>query len=159
MMEVTASGLVTQRFLRGMQASQLNALARTASEVMFPARHRISADGDYAEKFWLIQSGYVALDVLVPGEGQEVIGRVGLGGLVGWSWFLPPYRWAFGAVCVTEVKAFQFDAQAVRDLCAADPELRDELTTRLFQVVAERLLDTRTRLISRPHETSPYAAA
>jgi CRP-like cAMP-binding protein len=126
---------------------------------MFPARHRICADGDYAEKFWLIRSGYVALDVLVPGEGQEVIGRVGLGGLVGWSWFLPPYRWAFGAVCVTEVKAFQFDAQAVRDLCAADPELRDELTTRLFQVVAERLLDTRTRLISRPHETSPYAAA
>ena len=159
MMEVTASGLVTQRFLRGMQASQLDALARAASEVMFPAGHRISADGDYAEKFWLIESGYVALDVLVPGEGQEVIGRVGLGGLVGWSWFLPPYRWAFGAVCVTEVKAFQFDAQAVRDLCAADPELRDELTTRLLQVVAERLLDTRTRLTTRPHETSPYAAA
>jgi hypothetical protein len=40
---------------------------------------------------------------------------------VGWSWLLPPYQWAFGAVCVTEVKAFQFNAQAVRELCAADP--------------------------------------
>jgi CRP/FNR family transcriptional regulator, cyclic AMP receptor protein len=159
MMEVTASGLVTQRFLHGMQASQLDALAKTASEVMFPARHRIFADGEYADKFWLIQSGYVALDVLVPGEGEVVIGRVGLGGLVGWSWLLAPYQCAFGAVCVTEVKAFQFDAHAVRELCAADPELRNGLTSRLFQVVADRLQDTRSRLIVRPHDTSPYAAA
>ena len=84
MMEVTASGLVTQRFLHGMQASQLDELAETASEVMFPSGHRIFADGDYADKFWLIESGYVALDVLVPGQGQVVIGRVGIGGLVGW---------------------------------------------------------------------------
>src|SRR5580700_5406315 len=113
-MEVTASGLVTQRFLRGMQAGQLDVLAETASEVTFPAGQRIFADGDYADKFWLIESGYVALDVLVPGEGEVVIGRVGIGGLVGWSWLLPPYRWAFGAVCATEVKAFQFNAHAVR---------------------------------------------
>ena len=50
MMEVTASGLVTQRFLHGMQASQLDALAKTASEVIFPAGHRIFADGDYAAR-------------------------------------------------------------------------------------------------------------
>ena len=159
MLEVTASGLVTQRFLRGMPVRHLDALAETASEVMFPARHRIFADGDYAGKFWLIQSGYVALDVLVPGEGLAVIGQVGIGGLVGWSWLLPPYHWTFGAVCATEVKAFQFNAQAVRDRCAADPALKDELTRRLFQVVAGRLKDTRTRLITRSYDMSPYAAA
>jgi CRP-like cAMP-binding protein len=159
MLEVTASGLVTQRFLRGMPARQLDALAETASEVMFPARHRICADGDYAGKFWLIQSGFVALDVLVPGEGLAVMGRVGIGGLVGCSWLLPPYQCAFGAVCVTEVRAFQFNAQEVRELCAADPALRDELTRRLFQVVTGRLQDTRTRLITRSRDTSLYAAA
>ena len=159
MSEVTASGLVTQRFLRGMPARQLEALAETASEVMFPARHRIFADGDYADKFWLIQSGYVTLDVLVPGEGLAVIGRVGIGGLVGWSWLLPPYQWAFGAVCVTEVKAFEFNARALRDRCAADPALSDELTRRLFRVVASRLQDTRTRVITGSRDLSPYTAA
>ena len=158
-MEVTASGLVTQRFLHGMQASQLDALAKTASEVMFPARHRIFADGEYADKFWLIQSGYVALDVLVPGEGEVVIGRVGLGGLVGWSWLLAPYQCAFGAVCVTEVKAFQFNAEGVRDLCTADPVLRDELARRLLEVVAGRVQDTRTRLIAGSRDRSPYVVA
>jgi CRP/FNR family transcriptional regulator, cyclic AMP receptor protein len=159
MLEVTAAGLVTQPFLHGMPAQQLDALAEAASEVIFPAGHRLIADGDYAGKFWLIQSGYIVLDVLVPGEGLEVIGRVGIGGLVGWSWLVPPYQWAFGAVCVSEVRAFQFDAQAVRDRCAADPALGDELTRRLFQVVAGRLRDTKTTLITRCWETSPYAAA
>ncbi len=158
MLEVTASRLVTQRFLRGMEPGHLEALATAASEVMFPARHRIFADGDYADKFWLVQSGHVALDVLVPGEGLVVIGEVGIGGLLGWSWLFPPYHWAFGAVCVTEVRAYQFNAQLIRRLCAAEPAFKDELTRRLFEVVAGRLQDTRTRLVAGPHGVSPYAA-
>jgi CRP/FNR family transcriptional regulator, cyclic AMP receptor protein len=159
MLEVTAARLSAQRFLRGMGSRQVDALARTASEVMFPARHRIFADGDHADKFWLVQSGHVALDVLVPGAGPTVIGRVGIGELVGWSWLVPPYRWAFGAVCVTEVRAFQFAAPAVRDLCAADPALGDELSRRLHQAAAARLQDTRTRLAAGPRDVSPCAAA
>ena len=157
MLEVTASVLVTQRFLRGMEPGHLEALAKAASEVMFPARHRIFADGDYADKFWLVQSGHVALDVLVPGEGLVVIGRVSIGGLLGWSWLFPPYHWAFGAVCVTEVRAYQFNARTVRDLCTADQALRDELTRRLFEVLAGRLQNTRTTLIAGPRDVSPYA--
>ena len=149
MMEVTATTLVTQRFLRGMQADQLDTLAEAASEVLFPAGHRIFGEGDYADHFWLIESGHVALDVQVPGEGMTVIGDVGIGGLVGWSWLIPPYQWAFGAVCVTEVKAFEFNALVVRERCAADLLLRDELTQRLFRVVAGRLKDTRIRLTTR----------
>ncbi len=159
MLQVTASGLVRQRFLSGMETGHLDALATAASDVMFPARHRIFADGDYADKFWLIQSGYVVLDVPVSGGGRVVIGRVGSGGLVGWSWLVPPYQWAFGAVCLTEVKAFQFNAETVRDLCTADPALRDELTGRVFQVIAGRLKDTRASLVTRSWGTSPYAAA
>jgi CRP/FNR family transcriptional regulator, cyclic AMP receptor protein len=157
MLEVTASRLVTQRFLRGMEPCHLEALAKAASEVMFPARYRIFADGDYADKFWLVQSGYVALDVLVPGEGLVVIGRVSIGGLLGWSWLFPPYHWAFGAVCVTEVRAYQFNARTVRGLCTADQAFRDELTWRLFEMVAGRLHETTTRLMARPRDVSPFA--
>jgi CRP/FNR family cyclic AMP-dependent transcriptional regulator len=116
---------------------------------MFPAGHRIFADGGYVGSFWLIESGYVTLDVDVPGERPVIIGTVGIGGLLGWSWLLPPYQWAFGAVCVTEVKAIEFKAPAVRDRCAADPGLGYEPTRRMFQVLAGRLQDTRDRLIAR----------
>lgn len=150
MVEVTASELVAQRFLHGMRPGQLGALAEAASEVTFPPGHRIFGEGDNANHFWLIESGYVVLDVHVPGEGLTVIGRVGIGGLVGWSWLIPPHQCSFGAVCVTEVKAFEFDAQAIRERCTDDRELSDELTQRVLQVVAGRLLDTKTMLLSRP---------
>jgi CRP/FNR family transcriptional regulator, cyclic AMP receptor protein len=149
MMEITASTLDCQRFLHGLRADQLDALAATASEVMFPAGHRIFAEGGPAGSFWLVASGYVALDVPVPGESPVIIGTVGIGGPLGWSWLLPPYQWAFGAVCVTQVRAFEFRASAVRDHCAADPDLGHELTQRMFQVLAGRLQDTRARLIAR----------
>jgi CRP/FNR family cyclic AMP-dependent transcriptional regulator len=154
MMEVMASALAGQRFLHGLRAEQLDALAATASEAVFPAGHRIFAEGGPVGSFWLIESGYVALDVQVPGESPIVIGTVGIGGLLGWSWLLPPYQWAFGAVCVTQVRAFEFRAAAVRDRCAADPDLGHELTQRMFQVLAGRLQETRARLIARSVETS-----
>ena len=149
MMEVTASTLAGQRFLRGLRAVQLDALAATASEVMFPAGHRIFAEGGPVGSFWLVESGYVALDVPVPGDIPVTIGTVGIGGPLGWSWLLPPYQWAFGAVCVTQVRAIEFRAPAVRDRCAADPDLGRELTQRMLQVLAGRLQDTRAALIAR----------
>ena len=102
-------------------------------------------------KFWLIRSGHAALDLNVPGEGPVVIDTIGIGGLLGWSWLFSPYQWAFGAVCVTPVEAFEFDAAAVRDSCAADPALGYDLTQRLARVLAGRLQSTRTRLIAGYH--------
>jgi len=149
MMEVTAAVLGRQRFLHGLGAGQLESLAATASEVTFPPRHRIFANEDHVGGFWLIESGCVVLDVQVPGESPAVIATVGIGGLLGWSWLLAPYLRAFGAVCVTEVRAIEFRAKAVRDRCAADPELGHELTLRMFRVLTGRLQDTTARLIAR----------
>ena len=159
MIQVTGRVLAGQRFLHGLEPGQLDALASTASEVLFPAGYRIFADGGYADKFWLVEAGHVAVDMQVPGEGAAVIANVGLGGLLGWSWMTPSHRWAFGAVCVTEVKACEFDAAAVRERCAADPALGVELTRRLFQVLAGRLQDTRTTLITRSTDASRQATS
>jgi CRP/FNR family transcriptional regulator, cyclic AMP receptor protein len=159
MLQVTGKVLAGQRFLNGVGAAQLDELATAASEVMFPAGQRIFAEGGYADKFWLVESGHVAVDMQVPGEGAAVIANVGLGGLLGWSWMVPSRKWAFGAVCVTEVKAYEFNASAVRERCAADPALGDELTRRLFQVLAGRLQDTRTTLISRSQDAIRYATS
>ena len=148
MTECTAAELATHPFLHGMSRPQLAVLAEFASDVRFPARHRLFEDGGSASRFWLIRSGSVALDLNVPGQGRVTIETIGLGELLGWSWLFPPFRWAFGAVTVSPVEAFEFDGRAVRACCAADPRLGYELTQRLAQVVANRLEATRIRLIS-----------
>ena len=155
MIEVTAVALAAHPFLHGMSHGHLAVLADAASDVTFPAKHRLFEDDHGATRFWLIQSGHVTLDLHVPGRGRMNIESIGMGELLGWSWLFPPYRWAFGATAVTAVEAFEFDAPDVRECCSADPELGYELNQRVARVLAKRLQATRIRLIAR----SGYSAA
>ena len=148
MIEVTADALATHPFLHGMSRDHLAVLAETATDVTFPVRHRLFEDGGGANRFWLIQSGQVALDLDVPGQVRMMVETIGMGELLGWSWLFPPYRWAFGAVAASPVEAFEFDARAVRTSCESDPALGYEVTRRLARVVTKRLHATRVRLIS-----------
>ena len=157
MIEVNAAALAAHSFLRGMSHDQLGVLAEAARDVSFPARYRLFEDGGSATRFWLIQSGHVSLDLHVPGEGPVVIETIGMGELLGWSWLFPPYTWAFGAVAVTAVEAFEFDAPTVRERLAADPELGYEFNQRVTRVLARRLQATRIRLIERSgHSTAVH---
>jgi CRP/FNR family transcriptional regulator, cyclic AMP receptor protein len=157
MIEVSAASLAAHPFLHGMSRDQLGVLAESARDVKFPARHRLFEDGGLATRFWLIQSGHVSLDLHIPGEGPVVIETIGIGELLGWSWLFPPYKWAFGAVAATPVEAFEFDAAAVREHCAADPGLGYELNQRIARVLAKRLQATRIRLIARSgHEAAVH---
>ena len=149
MTEVNAAALAAHPFLHGMSRDQLAVLAEAARDVKFPARYRLFEDGGNATRFWLIQSGHVSLDLHVPGEGPVVIETIGMGELLGWSWLFPPYKWAFGAVAVTEMEAFEFDAPTVRERCEADPGLGYEFNRRITRVLAHRLQATRIRLITR----------
>jgi CRP/FNR family transcriptional regulator, cyclic AMP receptor protein len=155
MIEVTAAALAAHPFLRGMSADRLGVLAEAARHVTFPARYRLFEDGGTASRFWLIQCGHVSLDLHIPGEGPVVIETIGMGELLGWSWLFPPYKWAFGAMTITAVEAFEFDAPMVRERCAAYPELGYEFNQRVTRVLAKRLQSTRIRLIGR----SGYSAA
>ena len=148
MIEVTAEALAGHPFLHGMPHAHLAVLADTAKDVTFPARHRLFEDGGRATSFWLIQSGHVALDLNVPGQGRMKIDTIGMGELLGWSWLFPPYRWAFGAVTVSPVEAFELDGRMVRACCQDDPVLGHDLTQRLARVLAKRLQATRVRLIT-----------
>ena len=148
MIEVTADALATHPFLHGLSHDHLTVLAGTACDVTFPARHRLFEDGGSATRFWLLQSGHVALDLHVPGQGRMKIDTIGMGELLGWSWLFPPYKWAFGAVAASPVEAFEFDARTVRARCAADPVLGYEVTRRVARVLSKRLQSTRVRLIT-----------
>ncbi len=148
MIEVTAAALAVHPFLHGMPGDQLAVLGRAASDITVPAGHRFFEDGGHANRFWLIQSGHVTVDVHVPGQGRVPIDTIGMGELVGWSWLFPPFMWAFGAVAGSPVEAFEFDARAVREWCASDPALGYEVTRRVAEVLTRRLKSTRTRLIT-----------
>ncbi|MGP3948976.1 cyclic nucleotide-binding domain-containing protein [Streptomyces sp. 7N604] len=123
---------------------QLMALAR---EVSFPMGARIFHEGGKADRFWIIHTGTVALDLHVPGRRAAVVETIGAGELLGWSWLIPPGRWHLGAEATSPVRALEFDAEAVRGLCQEAPVLDHALCTYVATVIANRLMAARTRLL------------
>ncbi|GHE49276.1 hypothetical protein GCM10017771_70640 [Streptomyces capitiformicae] len=123
---------------------QLMSLAR---EVSFATDERIFNEGGKADRFWIIHTGTVTLDVRVPGRRAAVIESLGAGDLLGWSWLVPPRHWHMGAQAASPVRAYEFEAAAIRELCGKDPELDHALLTYVVGVIADRLRSARVRLL------------
>ncbi|TKA09455.1 Crp/Fnr family transcriptional regulator [Actinacidiphila oryziradicis] len=122
-------------------------LMKLAREVSFPAGTRVFEEGSRADRFWIIQSGSVTLDLHVPGRRAAAVGTLGPGDLLGWSWLFPPYSWHLGAEAHVQVRAMEFDATLVRALCEADPVLGRAMFRSVGEIVASRLQSARTRLL------------
>lgn len=122
-------------------------LMQFAREVSFPAGTRVFEEGEPADRFWIVRTGSVNLDIQEAGRRPVVVESLGHGDLLGWSWLLPPYAWRMGAEAFTPLRAYEFDATAVRALCEADPDLGLAVTRRVLDVVARRLQATRLRLL------------
>lgn len=122
-------------------------LMEFSRDVSFPQGSRIFEEGGEADRFWIIHTGSVYLDLRAHGRPAATVEMLGHGDLVGWSWLVPPHTWRLGAEAFTPVRAHEFDAGAVRALCDADPVLGLALTRRVLEVVAHRLQATRIRLL------------
>lgn len=130
--------------LSGVHRARLMGLAR---QVNFPEGTRILEEGAHADHFWIIRTGTVALDMHVPGRRPAVIESLGFGELVGWSWLFEPHVWQLGAQTMSPVRAYEFDATKVRELCASDAAFAREVEHWVGEVLAHRLLAARTRLL------------
>ncbi|PKV83161.1 Crp/Fnr family transcriptional regulator [Streptomyces sp. TLI_146] len=122
-------------------------LVNIAREVSFPPGARLFEEGRRADRFWVVHTGTVALDMRVPGRQAAVIDSIGAGELVGWSWLFPPHLWHLGAEAVTPVRAYEFDAITVRLMCDSDPRLGSSVALWVGQVLTHRLQQARTRLL------------
>ncbi|MCX4966110.1 cyclic nucleotide-binding domain-containing protein [Streptomyces sp. NBC_00654] len=122
-------------------------LMQCARRVDFPEGTRLFEEDGLAERFWFIRTGTVTLDIRVPGRRPTVIDTVNAGELLGWSWLFAPYHWHFGAEAMTRVRAYEFDAATVRMMMDADPRLGSALGHVVGQVLAQRLVSARVRLL------------
>ncbi|MFF9060377.1 cyclic nucleotide-binding domain-containing protein [Streptomyces sp. NPDC101213] len=131
----------------GLPIQHREQLMRYAREVSFAMGTRLFEEGRQADRFWIVRTGTVALDLRVPGRRAAVIESIGHGELVGWSWHFPPYVWQLGAEATSPVRAYEFDAATVRARCADDPEFGRAVAQWVGRVVAHRLQSARVRLL------------
>ncbi|MEU9136609.1 cyclic nucleotide-binding domain-containing protein [Streptomyces sp. NPDC048404] len=137
----------TSTMLRALPAHQQERLLAVAREVSFPEGTRLFEEGRHADRFWIIRTGTVSLDLRVPGRRAAVIEILGHNELVGWSWLFAPHTWHLGAEATSPVRAYEFDAEDVRALCRDDPELGMAVAQWAGEIVGHRLQSARTRLL------------
>ncbi|WP_314225049.1 cyclic nucleotide-binding domain-containing protein [Streptomyces zaehneri] len=145
----------TPTMLRSLTAENRERLMRFAREVSIPQGTRLFEEGSRADRFWIIRTGRIELDMRVPGRRPAVIENLGHNELVGWSWLFPPHMWHLGAEATTPVRAYEFDGAAVRSLCQDDAELGRDVSQWVGQVLAHRLRSARTHLLDL---YAPYGA-
>ncbi|WP_345981426.1 cyclic nucleotide-binding domain-containing protein [Streptomyces sp. DSS69] len=135
------------RLANALSAQDRERLMEYGREHNFPQGNRLFEEGSDADRFWIVRSGTVTLDMRVPGRGAAIIERLGPGELVGWSWLLRPYIWHNSAEAETPVRADQFNATAVRTAMNEDPAFGAMIGNWVTSVLAYRLQETRLRLL------------
>lgn len=141
--------------MRALSAEHRQRLMCFAREVSIPQGSRLFDEGGRPDRFWIIRSGRIELDMRVPGRRAAVIEDLGHDELVGWSWLFAPHVWHLGAEATTPVRAYEFDAMAVRSMCQDDAALGNDVARWAGEVLAHRLRSARTRLLDL---YAPYGA-
>ncbi|MFI2435927.1 Crp/Fnr family transcriptional regulator [Streptomyces sp. NPDC018693] len=138
---------IALRLAHALPPEHRDRLLRTAREVDLPAGTRLFDEGGAADRFWIVREGTVALDMHVPGHPTPVVETLGEGDLVGWSWLYEPFVWQLGAQAVTRVRAWEFDAVAVRLMCDEDAAFGRAVGHWVGRVLSHRLNAARARLV------------
>jgi CRP-like cAMP-binding protein len=134
-------------FFKDMSPEYVQTLVGCASNVRFAAGEMIIREGEQADRFYLIRSGKVSIEIFVTGRGPVTVQTISEGEIVGWSWLVAPYVWRFDARAIELTRAIALDGKCLRGKCDEDPQLGYELLKRFAYVMTERLQATRLQLL------------
>src|ERR1041384_1687839 len=84
-------------FLAGMNRNPLAFLTDCAMASQFKKGQTILREGEFANRFYLIETGKVVLESTAAIDDPVAVETIGAGDLLGWSWMFPPYTWHFTA--------------------------------------------------------------
>jgi len=122
-------------------------VAGCAKNAHFAAGQYLFHEGEGAAQFYLLRQGRVALQITSPGRGAVTFQTLGVGEIVGVSWLIPPYRWAFDARAVELTRTIGIDAACLRGKCEADHTFGYEMMKRFLVPLVQRLQRTRLQIL------------
>ncbi len=146
-----ADGLLSHQvarhpFMRGLDDDSIAAMGRFARRADYSAGEYLFRQGEEADRFFLVRSGLVSLEVSDDPYHFRTIQTIREGDALGWSWLFST-TWAFDARAQTVVHSMCFAADEIRSLCEDRPRFGYELLLRIAGVMADRLQATRRQVV------------
>ena len=145
-MKAIAEILAQNEVLKGLPEEHLALLSDCARNVVFESGNDLLTPGQEADRFFILRSGTVVLDL--PYEhGAIAIQHLKGGDFLGWSWLLPNPKWLFRARALEKVHAVEVDAKCVRKKFESDSAFELRLLKRLLPLSVKRLNATQEQLL------------
>lgn len=138
-----------QQPTRDLSAEQLEVLAGCATIRTLTAGEYLWRQGEQAEVLYLIQSGQVALEISLPGQGPLRIEILDAGEILGCSSLLESTRCQFDARALTPVRCLAIQVERLRQSMERDQHLGYALLKRMAPMMAHKLQSARLRLFER----------
>ncbi len=145
--EALEARLASHPFFQGLSHELLRAAAAHATERTYRQGEFLLREGGPADAFIAVVEGKVALEIFAADRVRLTVQTVGPGEVVGWSWLIPPHRWALDALAVKPTRVLAVDAHALLTRFAERPAEGYEFLRRLLPVVAGRLQAMRVQLL------------
>ena len=133
-------------FFTGLKTEFSEIISECAKNVRFEPGQHLFHEGETADKFYLLRSGRVALQINTP-ERTVTVQTMGEDEIVGASWLVPPHRWGFDAKALELTRAIAMDAACLRGKCEGDHDLGYEMMKRFMPILIQRLHATRLRIL------------
>lgn len=134
-------------FFQGLDKGFCDLVCGCARNVCFDKGEYLLHEGGAADTLYLIRRGHVALEIAFPGGPPVRFQTLGEGDLIGISWLVPPYRWAYDARALELTRAIAVDAGCLRGKCEEDHDLGYEVMKRLMPILIGRLQATRMQIL------------
>ncbi len=146
-MKPIADLLAEHPFFADVGAEELAALAGIGTDVRFAPGEVIFREGSVADRFFILRTGRVGLEIHALGRPPHLVTTLSSGDVLGASWLFPPHQWQFEAIALDETSAVALDAAELRRHLDADPALGYLLVQRFAALLVKRLQAARFRLL------------
>jgi CRP-like cAMP-binding protein len=139
--------LAQQPFFEGLSTHHLQFFTDSAREMRFAPGESILAEGQPADRFYIIMEGRVVLGAELEDRGIVPVQTLGPGDGLGWSWLFPPYTLSLSARALSPTRTISFYGECLRAEAEQDHEFGYQLTKRITEAVIRRLRTTQQRLV------------
>lgn len=135
----------------GLSDADLDKISSIATPAQYEAGHTLFVESVSAERMYVMEKGRVALQMGLPAgraSRRITVDVVGKNDIFGWSALVESHRYTLTAVCLEPTNVLGIDGTRLRSVLEADQKLGYKVLSRLINLVASRLDETRRVLIS-----------
>ncbi|MDH3637737.1 MAG: cyclic nucleotide-binding domain-containing protein, partial [Gammaproteobacteria bacterium] len=108
-------------FFAGISDPGLEFLAAHAQTRTLAPGDMLFVQDDLANQFFVVISGEVSVQIPALYGPPLIVQNLSSSAILGWSWLIKPYKWAFEARAEAESEIIEFDGKAILAHCEADP--------------------------------------